>query len=88
MKIGYAQTGSPRALPNAASSPQAPEQVRLSQGILYGDGAFISLEDVALFDGERTVHFKDGSECELPEGLAVTLRDYCAFMHRTLHPID
>ena len=42
----------------------------------------------ALFDGERTVHFKDGSECELPEGLAVTLRDYCAFMYRTLHPID
>ena len=85
MEIGYAQTGSPRPLRNAAPATQAPEQVRLSQGILYGDGAFISLEDVALFDGERTVHFKDGSECELPEGLAVTLRDYCAFMLRTLH---
>lgn len=85
MEIGYAQTGSPRPLRNAAPATQAPEQVRLFQGILYGDGAFISLEDVALFDGERTVRFKDGSECELPEGLAVTLRDYCAFMHRTLH---
>ena len=85
MEIGYAQTGSPRALRNAAPATQAPEQVRLFQGILYGDGAFISLEDVALFDGERTVHFKDGSERELPEGLAVTLRDYCAFMLRTLH---
>ena len=88
MEIGYAQTGNPRSLPNAAPSAQAPERVRLSQGILYGDGAFISLEDVALFDGERTVRFKDGSECELPEGLAVTLRDYCAFMHRKLNAID
>lgn len=80
MEIGYAQTGSPRPLRNAAPATQAPEQVRLSQGILYGDGAFISLEDVALFDGERTVHFKDGSERELPEALAVSLRAYFAFV--------
>ena len=56
------------------TSTQAPEKVRLFQGILYGDKAFISLEDVALFDGARTVRFKDGSERELPEGLAVALR--------------
>lgn len=62
--------------------------MRLFQGILYGDGAFISLEDVALFDGERTVRFKDGAERELPEGLAVTLRDYCAFMHRKLNAVN
>ena len=88
MEIGYAQTGSPRSLPNAAPATQAPEQVRLFQGILYGDGAFISLEDVALFDGARTVRFKDGSECELPEPLAVALRAYCAFMHRSITPPD
>ena len=88
MEIGYAQTGSPRALLNAAPATQAPEQVRLFQGILYGDGAFISLEDVALFDGDRTVRFKDGSERELPEALAVSLRAYCAFMHRRLNAVD
>lgn len=88
MEIGYAQTGSPRALPNAAPATPAPEKVRIYQGTLYGDGAFLSLEDVALFDGERTVRFKDGSEYELPEALAVTLRAYCAFMHRQISPID
>lgn len=88
MEIGYAQTGSPRALPNAAPATQAPEKVRIYQGTLYGDGAFLSLEDVALFDGERTVRFKDGSEYELPEALAVTLRAYCAFMHRRITPLD
>ena len=82
MEIGYAQTGSPRALPNAAPATQVPEKVRIYQGTLYGDGAFLSLEDVALFDGERTVRFKDGSERELPEALAVTLRVYCVFMQR------
>ena len=66
MEIGYAQTGSPRALPNAAPATQVPEKVRIYQGTLYGDGAFLSLEDVALFDGERTVRFKDGSEREQP----------------------
>ena len=88
MEIGYAQTGSPRALPNAAPATQVPEKVRIYQGTLYGDGAFLSLEDVALFDGERTVRFKDGSERELPEALAVTLRVYCAFMHRRITPLD
>ena len=88
MEIGYAQTGSPRSLPNAAPATQAPEQVRLFQGNLYVDRAFMSLEDVALFDGERTVRFKNGEKVELPEALAVALRAYCAFMHRKISPLD
>lgn len=88
MEIGYAQTGSPRALPNAAPATQAPERVRLVQGNLYVDRAFMSLEDVALFDGERTVRFKNGEKVELPEALAVALRAYCAFMHRKISPLD
>ena len=87
MEIGYAQAGRPCA--GASQTPtQVPEKVRIYQGTLYGDGAFISLEDVALFDGERTVRFKDGSERELPEPLAVALRAYCAFMHRRITPLD
>ena len=87
MKIGYAQSGRPRAV-EPQTSPQAPEKVRLAQGNLYVDRAFMSLEDVALFDGARTVRFKDGSERELPEALAVALRAYCAFMHRRITPLD
>lgn len=87
MEIGYANVG--RACAGAPQPPTpAPEKVRIYQGTLYGDGAFISLEDVALFDGARTVRFKDGSERELPEPLAVALRAYCAFMHRRITPLD
>lgn len=87
MEIGYAQAG--RTCAGASQTPtQVPEKVRIYQGTLYGDGAFLSLEDVALFDGERTVRFKDGSERELPEPLAVALRAYCAFMHRRITPLD
>ena len=71
MEIGYAQAGRPCA--GASQTPtQAPEKVRLAHGNLYVDKAFMSLEDVALFDGARTVRFKDGSERELPEALAVS----------------
>ena len=87
MEIGYANVGRPCA--GASQTPtQVPEKVRIYQGTLYGDRAFISLEDVALFDGDRTVRFKDGSERELPEALAVSLRAYCAFMHRRLNAVD
>ena len=87
MEIGYAQAGRPCA-GEPQTSPQAPEKVRLAHGNLYVDKAFMSLEDVALFDGARTVRFKDGSERELPEPLAVALRAYCAFMHRRITPLD
>ncbi len=87
MEIGYANAGRPCAV-EPQNAPQAPEKVRLFQGTLYGDGAFMSLEDVALFDGARTVRFKDGSEREIPEALATALRAYCAFMHRRITPLD
>lgn len=87
MEIGYAQAGRPGAVAPQTST-QAPEKVRLAHGNLYVDKAFMSLEDIALFDGDRTVRFKDGSERELPEALAVALRAYCAFMHRRITPLD
>lgn len=87
MEIGYANAGRPCAV-EPQDTPQAPEKVRLAQGNLYVDKAFMSLEDVALFDGTRTVRFKDGSERELPEPLAVALRAYCAFMRRRITPLD